>query len=190
MFRNYIIGFFTAGIVLTAAGCTASANEENSNRSTIVASAATTDSLAIMKAIETETRNFYKKDHPAWSNSYVQSPQLFWLCVERGITLRASGWNDLSQFVAEWMKANPVPMIYENLNFVIKNVHITRQGNMAFVTMEGSNLEEDGKTVRNTRGNRTLVKEGNDWKILSMTSYPSDAPAGSTANVYVHQAEK
>lgn len=31
------------------------------------------DSIAIMKAIETETRNFYKKDHAAWSNSYVHT---------------------------------------------------------------------------------------------------------------------
>lgn len=145
-----------------------------------------TEKQAILKAIENETRSFYLKDHAKWSESYAHSAKVHWVCVEPDVTLRASGWDDLSQFVAGWMKANPEPMDYEKSKFETSNVQVTINGNTAFVSMNGSNLQPDGST-RYTIGSRTMVKENRSWKILSMTSYPSDSPAGSTANVYVHQ---
>ncbi len=109
--------------------------------------------------------------------------------MEPGVSLRAKGWDDLSKFVADWMKANPNPMDYEKSNFALKAVNLEIDGKMAFVTMEGSNLQEDGKTTSYTMGSRTMVKEDGTWKILSMTSYPNDSPEGSTPNIYKHQAE-
>lgn len=147
------------------------------------------DSIAIMKSIETETRNFYKKDHAAWSNSFVHSPEVFWLCVEKGVSLRAKGWEDLSQFVAVWMEENPKPMDYEQSKFTNTKVKMEGAGELAFVVIEGSNLEEDGKTTRFTMGSRVMKKVDGNWKILSMVSYPNDTPGKSTPNIYVHQAE-
>jgi ketosteroid isomerase-like protein len=145
------------------------------------------DSIAILKAIETETRNFYKKDHSRWSESYVQNDKVYWICVEPDVSLRAKGWNDLSNFVAEWMKANPEPMDYEKSKFITTKVNLEIKGDMAFVTLQGSNLNEDGKTIRYTMGSRTMIKENGKWKILAMCSYPDDSPEGSSSNIYKHR---
>ncbi|MEN9599398.1 MAG: hypothetical protein RL596_1717 [Bacteroidota bacterium] len=147
------------------------------------------EKIAILKAIETETRNFYLKDHAAWSKSYVQSSKIHWVCVEPDVTLRANGWNDLSQFVATWMKENPEPMNYEKAEFKISDTAISISDNMAFVSMKGSNIQPDGK-VRFTVGSRTLIKENGEWKFISMTSYPADTPDGSTGNIYVYPIKK
>jgi hypothetical protein len=144
------------------------------------------EKAAILKTIEDESRFFYKKDHVSWSKFYVQSPKLHWICVEEGVSLRAKGWEDLNQFVATWMKENPDPIDYEKAEFKSNNAQVTIEGNMAFATMESSNIQPDGK-VRYTVSSRTMLKENNTWKILSMTSYPNDSPKGSTANVYAHQ---
>ncbi len=145
------------------------------------------EQAAILAVIERESRDFYKKDHAAWSRHYVHSPKVHWVCVEKDVTLRADGWNDLSQFVAEWMRANPEPMDYDKANFTLTDVQITLAGDMAFVSMKNSNIQPDG-SLRRLIGSRTMLRESGNWKILSMTSYPSDSPQGSSANVYVHSA--
>lgn len=146
------------------------------------------DEAAILKAIENESREFYKKDHAAWANYFVHSPKVHWVCVEAGVTLRADGWDDLSQFVAGWMKDNPEPMDYDKADFRNSDVQVTIHGDLAFVTMKSSNIQPDG-SLRQLIGSRTLLRENGVWKILSMTSYPSDSPEGSTGNVYVHKGE-
>jgi ketosteroid isomerase-like protein len=141
---------------------------------------------AILTAIDNESRTFYKKDHAEWRKSYVQSPKVHWVCVEPDVSLRAKGWDDLSKFVADWMKANPEPMDYDKAQFKTDSVQVTIEGNMAFVSMNASNIQPDG-SVRYTVGSRTMQKENGTWKILSMTSYPNDSPTGSSANVYAHK---
>lgn len=78
-------------------------------------------------------------------------------------------------------------MDYEKSNFINKNIQMDILSDMAFVSMEGSNLNEDGTTTRYTVSSRTMVKENGEWKILSMTSYPNDSPDGSTPNIYKHK---
>lgn len=177
-------GLIIPVITLFLASCRAGV-EKKDDLSVITTNAE--DSVGILKAIEMETRNFYKKDHAAWSKSYVQNDKVFWICVEPEVSLRAKGWNDLSKFVAEWMKANPEPMDYEKSKFETTRIHLEIKGEMAFVTLQGSNLAEDEKTTRYTMGSRTMVKENGDWKILAMSSYPDDLPEGSTTNIYKHK---
>ncbi len=143
------------------------------------------DQALILSVVENESRDFYKKDHTAWSRHYVHSPKVHWVCVEQDVTLRANGWDDLSRFVSDWMQANPEPIDYKQANFMLTDVQITISGDMAFVSMKSSNIQPDGKP-RHLIGSRTMLRENGEWKILSMTSYPSDSPKGSSANVYVH----
>jgi hypothetical protein len=149
------------------------------------------EKAAILKAVEDESRNFYKKDLALWSQSYLQNNDVHWACVEKDVTLRAKGFDDLKQFVGEWMKANPIPVDYEKAQFKNSNVKVTLDatGNTAFVSFEQTNIQPDS-TLRNTVGSRTMIKENNTWKILSMTSYPNDSTAGSTKNIYVHKESK
>ena len=141
---------------------------------------------AMLAVIENESRDFYKKDHAAWSSHYVQTPEVFWVCVEQEVTLRASGWEDLSQFVATWMTENPEPIDYEAAQFSLSDINISMSGDLAFVSMKSSNIQPDG-TLRTLNGSRTMKKINGGWKILSMTSYPNDSPEGSTPNIYLHQ---
>lgn len=144
------------------------------------------EKAAILAVIENESRDFYRKDHDAWSRHYVQTPEVFWACVEKDVTLRASGWEDLSRFVQTWMKDNPEPMDYDKAQFNLSDVKVTLSGDLAFVTMRSTNIQPDG-SFRSLNGNRTMKRVDNSWKILSMTSYPNDSPNGSTPNVYVHE---
>jgi ketosteroid isomerase-like protein len=146
------------------------------------------EEASILKVIENESRAFYKKDHNAWASHFIQSPKVHWVCVETGVTLRADGWDDLSKFVADWMKENPEPIDYDQANFEDSNVQVTISGDLAFVSMKSSNTQPDG-SLRQLIGSRTMLRENGSWKILSMTSYPSDSPEGCTANVYVHRGE-
>jgi hypothetical protein len=148
--------------------------------------AQSSEQKAIMQAIEGESRAFYQKDHTAWSEYYVQGPEVFWACVEEAVTLRASGWADLSQFVSAWMKDNPEPVDYDAAEFRHTDIHMTIHGSLAFVSMRSSNIQPDGK-LRTLNNSRTMQNVDGRWKILSMVSYPNDVPQGSTPNVYVHQ---
>lgn len=166
-------------VLFTAQSCQNISRSNFTNNSEI-------EKKAILKAIEDETRAFYSKDHSKWSESYLHSSKVFWVCVEPDVTLRASGWDDLSLFVAGWMKENPKPIDYEKSKFEQNNVQMTIEGNIAFVSMNGSNIQPDGN-IRFINGSRTMIKENGIWKILAMTSYPSDSPNGSSANVYVYK---
>jgi hypothetical protein len=139
----------------------------------------------IWEVIESENKSFYAKNHAEWSKHYLQTEQVYWACVEPEITLRASGWKDLSNFVASWMKENPVPLDYAKADFKNKDKQIIVDNNMAFVSFTSTNNEENG-TVKTLRNNRTMQKVDGLWKIISMTSYPADSPRQSTANVYLH----
>jgi ketosteroid isomerase-like protein len=146
------------------------------------------EEASILKVIENESRAFYKKDNNAWASHFIKIPKVHWVCVETGVTLRADGWDDLSKFVADWMKENPEPIDYDQANFEDSNVQVTISGDLAFVSMKSSNTQPDG-SLRQLIGSRTMLRENGSWKILSMTSYPSDSPEGCTANVYVHRGE-
>ena len=63
----------------------------------------------LKKIAKQENLDFYKKDLKTWANHFDHSEKLYWICVEDDVTLRATGWNDLNQFVAQWMKENPIP---------------------------------------------------------------------------------
>jgi ketosteroid isomerase-like protein len=143
------------------------------------------DEKRILSVIENESRDFYRKDHESWSTHYVQTPEVFWVCVEPDVTLRANGWQDLSQFVATWMDENPEPMDYDAAEYKLSDIEISISGDLAFVTMKSSNIQPDG-SLRTLNGNRTMKRIDGEWKIVSMTSYPNDIPEGSTPNIYVH----
>lgn len=155
-------------------------------RQTTQDNTASNDKELILSVIEDESRDFYKKDHASWSSHYVHTPEVFWACVEKDVTLRANGWQDLSLFVASWMKDNPKPIDYDAAKFEITDVQMSISGDLAFVTMKSSNIQPDG-SLRTLNASRTMKRINGDWKILSMISYPNDSPEGSTPNIYKHQ---
>jgi hypothetical protein len=135
----------------------------------------------IESLIANETKTFYSKNFQAWSANFIHNDKVHWVCVEPDAMLRASGWDDLAQFVGGWMKENPEPMDYVKANFQIKNQKIQIDDDLAYVTFNYSNTLS---AVKKSVESRVLIKEEGKWKIISMTSYPADTPVGSVKNVY------
>lgn len=142
----------------------------------------------IYEIIINESRDFYRKDFAAWSSHYIHAPEVFWLCVEEDVSLRADGWADLEKFVHDWMIENPEAVPFDNDKYKIENLRIDIDHNTAFATFQGKFLRPDGNT-RMTKENRILKKTESGWKILSMSSYPDILSEGSTKNVFVHRSK-
>lgn len=157
-------------------------------KSTVTDSVGVRDSIiTTLKAIAVkEGVDFYKKDLSAWGAHFAHTPSVYWICVEDEVTLRATGWDDLEQFVGGWMKANPVPEpdsllrkdTLEDFLAIIDNT-------VAFVRYKKKRTQPDGQSKLMLE-NRSFQKIDGAWKIIGMTSAPGYDRTGSDRNVFVH----
>jgi hypothetical protein len=150
------------------------------------------DSLtALFTAIAVkENTDFYKKDITAWSSHFAHTPSVYWICVEDDVTLRATGWDDLSQFVGSWMKQNPVPEADSLLKKeVIEDVQTVLGDKVAFLRYKKNKFMPDG-SKKIMLENRTFELINNEWKIIGMTSAPGYNSKGSEPNVFIHTTAK
>jgi hypothetical protein len=136
--------------------------------------------------VKQENIDFYKKDLNAWSKHFVHSNAVYWVCVEDEVTLRATGWDELNQFVGQWMKENPTPDSDSLLKQdVINDFNVELSNDLAFVRYKKNHMMPDGK-VKVLLESRTFKLVNNEWKILGLTSAPGYATSKSTANIFVH----
>jgi hypothetical protein len=140
------------------------------------------------QTIEQENLDFYKKDFAAWSKHFAQTESVYWTCVERDVTLRATGWNDLSQFVSQYMKENPTPDPDSLLKLArIEDFQIEVSNGIAFTRYKNYKKLADGSTQL-VLENRVFQKINDAWKIVGLVSTPGDTSAGGSQNIYVHSA--
>jgi hypothetical protein len=171
-------------LVLSLVACQQQSSSQNN---TVNTQELTQQLLTICKQ---ETKDFYKKDLKAWSQHFSQSNTLSWLCVEEDVTLRANGWNDLNQFVTNYMKENPTPDSDSLLNLnTYQNVTLEQANDLVFLNYQLNQMTAKG-TYKLIRETRTFKKENNQWKILSLTSAPGYNTANSSNNVFVHTPSK
>lgn len=121
----------------------------------------------IKREIALESEYFYKRDFPNWSARYLPDAKVYWACIEENVILEARGWENLSKFVGDYMKANPQP-----LDVAIKrdNFRFQQYGNAVWVT-----FDEYQKTAEKNlalRGTRIFEKTKDGWKVVYMNSYP------------------
>jgi hypothetical protein len=173
--RNYLL--------LAATICLANCNPKSDSKSTT----ASTELNETLKSIaRQENLDFYKKDIQAWSNHFVHSNAVYWICVEDDVTLRATGWEDLNQFVSQWMKENPTPDSDTLLKQdTIDDFVVELSDGLAFVRYKKNHMMPDGK-VKVLLESRTFKLVENEWKILGMTSAPGYTTPKSTANIFIH----
>ncbi len=133
-----------------------------------------------------ENADFYKKDMLAWSNHFDHSEAVYWICVENDVTLRATGWKDLSKFVGDYMKENLVPESNTMLKQdKIENFQAEIAGALAFVSYRKQRKMPDGKT-QTMLETRTFKMVDKQWKILAMVSAPGYGSTNSSTNIFVH----
>lgn len=174
----FVLGFCFTSLLFS---CNPTIKQENT----------TTDTAAVATLLQTiaiqENKDFYKKDLAAWSNHFVQSEAVYWICVEDNVTLRATGWNDLQQFVAGWMKENPNPESDSLLlQDKIEDFKTEISGSLAFVRYKKLKKETGGVT-KVILENRVFKQQNNQWKILGMVSAPGYNTPSSSPNVFVHE---
>lgn len=158
------------------------------NKKTDVKSVKTSSELkeTFKSIVQQENIDFYKKDFQAWSKHFLHSNSVYWICVEDDVTLRATGWDDLNQFVSKWMKENPKPDSDSLLKQdTIDDFKVELSDELAFVRYKKNHLMPDGK-IKVLLESRTFKLVENEWKILGLTSAPGYATPKSTANVFIH----
>jgi hypothetical protein len=149
-----------------------------------------TDSLqtvAQLKAtVVQENKDFYKKDLALWGRHFAHTPSVYWICVEDAVTLRATGWDDLQQFVGDWMRQHPEPLPDSLLQKEsIDDFQTVLADQLAFVRYKKIKMDANGKP-QTILEHRTFQWQDSAWKIIGMTSAPGYNTKGSTDNVFVH----
>jgi hypothetical protein len=135
-----------------------------------------------------ENADFYKKDLAVWGRNFAHTPSVYWICVEDDVTLRATGWQDLEQFVGGWMKENPVPAPDSLLKKErIEDFQLELADKLAFVRFKKIR-QRPGQPEQLLLENRTFQRINNEWKIIGMTSAPGYNSKGSNGNIFVHTA--
>ena len=166
-------------MIIFFVGC----NPKTDTKSTTASSELTETFKSIARQ---ENLDFYKKDLQAWSKHFLHSNSVYWICVEDDVTLRATGWDDLNQFVSQWMKDNPTPDSDTLLKQdTIDDFQVELSNGLAFVRYKKNHMMPDGK-VKVLLESRTFKLVENEWKILGMTSAPGYTTPKSTANVFIH----
>lgn len=139
-----------------------------------IAFAQTPEDENIKKVISAETTAAYKGDMDAWQRTWVHSPKTNWVAVGNGFYRAISGWDSLSSFIGNMMKNNPAG---NSVNIKNDSFNITSNGNLAWaeyrqsVTFPGT----DSNITRRAHSYRTLVKENNEWRLLSMISHDQES---------------
>jgi len=132
----------------------------------VKAFAQSTEEENIKKAISAETAAAFKGDMDAWQRTWVHSPKVSWVVVGNGFYTAISGWDSLSAFIGRIMKDIST---LGSVNIKNDSFNITSDGNMAFVEFRET-VTGPGTTQR-SHTYRTLVKDNNEWKLISMISH-------------------
>lgn len=124
----------------------------------------------IKKIIRAETDNYFKNDAEGWQSTWLHSDKISATYVSKDNYNTTSGWNNFGPDVMKYMQSNPAITL---INLKNDSFKITNNGNMAWVeykqivTYKG----RDSNITMPSDEYRVLVKENNDWKILSLISY-------------------
>lgn len=172
MKKELVLLVFTVFLGLTACN-------EKPQKSTEVS---TETNEKLKSLVKQENDDFYKKDVKVWSNHFAHTPDVYWMCVEDDVTLRATGWNDLEKFVGDWMKENPNP---EPASNTYDDFHSVVSGDLAFLRYKKSFKTKEG-IAKTMLEHRTFQNIDGEWKVIGMTSAPGYDTKGSTPNIFMH----
>jgi ketosteroid isomerase-like protein len=121
----------------------------------------------IKQEIVKESEYFYNRDFPNWADRYLHDAKVYWSCIEEGIILEAKGWDKLSVFVGDYMKANPTPL---KVQIKRDNYKFQAYGDAVWVTFDEYQTTPEKNLA--LRGVRIFEKTKNGWKVVYMNSYP------------------
>ena len=118
-----------------------------------------------------ETYAYMEKDYQKWASYWDHSADVLRLDVSKAGFAQTKGWDKNGENLETFFKENPEPITY---TFVNSNYLIFFDVNLAWVAFDQAWTSQSGeKTV--AKATVTLVKNANDWKIISYTAIQYEA---------------
>jgi len=128
---------------------------------------------AVKKVVRFETESSLKRDSVAWKDQFIQDEHTTRMVAGNGFIFNSIGWNNFGPIIIHFMKEDPKPSRFshiEHSNFIIKISE-----NLAWLAYDQrlSAPGNDSIPATQTREMRTLEKENQQWKIISLMSVDS-----------------
>lgn len=122
----------------------------------------------IKKVIRAETEAWRMRDAEAWKDTWHQSPEATRTVVINNNLVDEVGWENFSPTVMQEIQEDPMADVRD---YASDSFNILISGNLAWVNYHQVVTSADDGTEAHTREQRVLLKEDEDWKILSQTTY-------------------
>jgi hypothetical protein len=120
------------------------------------------EKAAIIKTLNDETKFFFKRDYPAWKNTWVQEEfvtKTYMKMMDSSLS-ETIGWNAINSFGEKYISDHPKP---DPVPSLLNEVNVRLYENAAWVTFE----QQDSLRGRK-RENRLMEKIDGQWKIAGM----------------------
>jgi tetratricopeptide (TPR) repeat protein len=129
---------------------------------------------AIKARIEAETQAYYDRKLDPSTAGWVHDERASRILISRQGFNQVSGWNN----IVDWYKQGAAQLPnWTSAGFTNSDYRMSVKGNMAYVEYDQtSKVTIDGReNTSHSHELRTLVKEGGDWKFLSMATINTDS---------------
>jgi tetratricopeptide (TPR) repeat protein len=115
----------------------------------------------------------------AWQRTWLYSSKISWTYVANGAYNTISGWDSLSSFANNIMKNNPEKSLVDIKN---DSFNITSNGNIAWVEYKQriTTVGDTSNLASRSQSYRALVKDNNEWKIISMIVHHPESFTSNT----------
>lgn len=185
MLRSLIGLLFLATFSLLPA-CQSPSETETIPEATPVSFDRSTETAAIMSAIEAETACFFARDYDCWKQHWVPSESTFQAWTNSDGSFDASnGWAEVDTRVGTYIRENPLepgattthPKV-ERRNLIVDFL----AEDVAYLIWDQYNQNTTSDSFRHSKELRLMKKEADAWKILNITAlwdYTRTVEAGS-----------
>ena len=117
---------------------------------------------AILERLNNETKDAFQRDYKAWTENWVHDPSIskVYMNFVDSTFSESIGWNEISQFVKNFIEEHPDP---EPIPKLLDKIDVRLYGNGAWVTYEQQDSIRGLK-----RETRLMEKVNGEWKIAGM----------------------
>lgn len=145
-------------------------------------SAQSADEDAIRQTIRTETESYFKRDTTAWKALFMQGEKTTATYVSPNGYSHYAGWQDYGVPLLQWMAKNPAAEKYTDLKSDNYIIHVF--GNAATAEYDQTMMfPGDSGRPYQSHEFRTLTKDGDAWKIITLTSVDTSFNSPSLAGL-------
>ena len=164
---------FLSLFLLCFFSCTAPAPQDNSSAPEPALNEAT-ETAAIMKVLDAETKCFYERNYDCWQKNWVQADHamLSWSNSDGTVSSR-KGWEQVNAEIKSYIKNNPLADGEESTHPDVqrKNVVAKFYGNdAAYIFYDQFNGSAAGTYTMSTEV-RVMEKVEGEWKIANVSAF-------------------